>query len=117
MLEILAMPRSEHVLRLQFNNWHAPCLLGMRLLMGNEKVRWIMYEGTDLEEYMVEIRDRVCSRCIERPPGGPPCQPLGKRCGVEVNLRELVEAVHQEHSNWMEPYIERFHEDVSALTV
>ena len=73
-----------------------------------------MYEGTDLEDYMVTIRERVCSRCIERPPNGPPCLPLGKRCGVEVNLRELVEAVHKEHSNWMEPYIDRFHEDVCA---
>ena len=52
-----------------------------------------MYDGTDLEDYMAEIREQVCSRCIERPPGGPPCQPQGKRCGVEVNLRELVEAV------------------------
>lgn len=73
-----------------------------------------MYEGTDLQDYMAEIREQVCSHCIERPPGGPPCQPLGKRCGVEVNLRELVQAVHQEHSNWMEPYIKRFHEDVCA---
>ena len=44
--------------------------------------------------------------------GGPPCQPLGKRCGVELNLRQLVDAVHKEHSNSMEPYINRFHEDV-----
>jgi len=73
-----------------------------------------MYEGTDLEEYMAEIRAQVCSRCIERPPGGPPCLPLGKRCGVELNLRELVNAVHKEHSNWMGPYIDRFHEDVCA---
>jgi hypothetical protein len=73
-----------------------------------------MYEGTDLEEYMAEIRDNVCSRCIERPPGGPPCGPLGKRCGVEVNLRELVDAVCQEKSNWMGPYVEHFHDDVCA---
>ena len=76
-----------------------------------------MYEGTDLEEYMAEIRNYVCSRCIERPPGGPPCQPLGKRCGVEINLGELVEAVHQEHSNWMDPYIHRFHQDVCTHCV
>ena len=73
-----------------------------------------MYEGTDLEPYMATIREQVCSRCIERPPGGPPCQPLGKRCGVELNLRELVDAVHKEHANWMGPYIDRFHEDVCA---
>jgi hypothetical protein len=73
-----------------------------------------MYEGTELEEYMEEIREQVCSRCIERPPGGPPCLPLGKRCGVELNLRQLVDAVHCEHSDWMEPYINHFHEDVCA---
>jgi hypothetical protein len=73
-----------------------------------------MYEGTDLEVYMDEIREHVCSRCIERPPGGPPCQPLGKRCGVEINLRQLVDSVHQEHSRWMLPYIEHFHEGVCA---
>ena len=27
----------------------------------------------DLEEYRAEIRLHVCTRCIERPPGGPPC--------------------------------------------
>ena len=73
-----------------------------------------MYEGTDLEDYMAEIREQVCSRCIERPPDGPPCLPLGKRCGVELNLRLLVNAVHEEQSNWMEPYINHFHEDVCA---
>ncbi|GIW78473.1 MAG: hypothetical protein KatS3mg105_0280 [Gemmatales bacterium] len=76
-----------------------------------------LYDGTEFEEYMAEIRKHVCSRCIERPPDGPPCQPLGKRCGVEINLPQLVEAVHKEHSNWMAPYIEHFHEDVCAHCV
>lgn len=73
-----------------------------------------LYDGTDLEEYMAEIREQVCSRCIERPPGGPPCQPLGKRCGVELNLREIVDAIQKVHAGWMGPYIDRFHEDVCA---
>jgi hypothetical protein len=73
-----------------------------------------MYENTDLAEYMAEIRQRVCSHCIERPHGGPPCLPQGKRCGVEVNLRELVDSVHQGHSQWIDPYIERFHQGVCA---
>lgn len=73
-----------------------------------------MYEGTDLAEYMAEIRQRVCAHCIERPPGGPPCLPRGKRCGVEVNLRELVDSVHQGWSGWIDPYIEHFHEGVCA---
>ena len=52
-----------------------------------------MYEGTELEEYLNEIRQQVCTHCIDRPPGGPPCAPLGKVCGIELNLERLVDAV------------------------
>ena len=68
----------------------------------------------DLREYMDEIRKEVCSRCIERPPGGPPCAPLGKRCGFELNLRQLVNAVHMERSDAMGPYIQHLHDEVCA---
>jgi hypothetical protein len=74
--------------------------------------RCAMYEGTDFEEYMSEIRDQVCTRCVERPPGGPPCAPLGKHCGIELDLPALVAAVHRVRSNNMEPYIDHFHGDV-----
>jgi len=37
-----------------------------------------MYSDPEMAEYLKEIRDQVCSRCIEKPPGGPPCAPLGK---------------------------------------
>ena len=73
-----------------------------------------MYTQQQLAEYMDEIRKDVCSRCIERPPGGPPCAPLGKRCGIELNLSQLVEAVHARYSGQMEPYIANFHEMVCA---
>lgn len=65
-----------------------------------------MASRAELDEYLWEIRNEVCSRCVERPPGGPPCDPLGKWCGVEHNLAELVEAVHDAHSHWMGPYCE-----------
>ncbi len=68
-----------------------------------------MYTGTDLEPYMTAIRDHVCSRCVERPPTGPPCLPLGKRCGIEINLRQLVDAVRGVHSNAMDSYVAAFH--------
>lgn len=71
-----------------------------------------MYEGTDLEEYRKAIREQVCSHCIERPPGGPPCAPLGKRCGIEINLGALIDAVHGVRSQMMDPYIDRFHDEV-----
>ena len=71
----------------------------------------------NLDEYLAAIREQVCSHCIERPPGGPPCLPLGKLCGVEINLRQLVDAVHQVQSGRIDPYAERFHDDVCAQCV
>ena len=73
-----------------------------------------MDAAEDLEDYLTEIREQVCSRCIERPEGGPPCAPLGKRCGIELNLRRLVDAVHGVHSRSMDEYMRHFHEEVCA---
>ena len=55
-------------------------------------------------EYLSEIRKEACSRCVERPEGGPPCGPLGKWCGVENSLPDLIDAVHDAHGRWMGPY-------------
>jgi hypothetical protein len=74
-----------------------------------------MYTAPELDEYLLEIRERVCSRCIEKPPGGPPCAPLGKRCGIELHLPRLVETVHQQQSPTMEPYIQHFHDEICAF--
>ena len=71
-----------------------------------------MYESTKYEPYMAEIREQVCARCIERPLGGPPCAPQGKRCGLELNLPQLVDAVQGVHSLRIDPYIDHFHEKV-----
>lgn len=71
-----------------------------------------MNATADLQEYMDEIRTHVCSRCIERPAGGPPCEPLGKRCGIELNLQRLVDAVSNVHNNAMDPYIAAHHAGV-----
>jgi hypothetical protein len=58
-----------------------------------------------VQEYLDEIRSEVCSRCVERPNGGPPCLPLGKPCGVELHLPALVSAVREVHSELIEPYL------------
>jgi hypothetical protein len=63
-----------------------------------------MPSEVELEEYLSEIRKEACSRCVERPPGGPPCGPRGKWCGVEQNLPELIDAVHEAHGRWMGLY-------------
>src|SRR5579872_633649 len=60
----------------------------------------------EMQEYLDEIRQEVCSRCVERPPGGPPCAPLGKPCGVEMHLPQLVDAVHEVHSDLIAPYLD-----------
>lgn len=60
----------------------------------------------DREEYLHEIRREVCSRCVDRPPGGPPCAPLGKVCGIEQHLGKLVDSIHDVHSPLGEPYLE-----------
>ena len=73
-----------------------------------------MSTQTELDEYMAEIREHVCGRCIEKPPGAPPCAPHGKRCGIELHLAEVVEVCHAARGNTIEPYIERFHEDVCS---
>jgi hypothetical protein len=59
-----------------------------------------------LDEYLAEIREQVCSRCVERPPGGPPCEPLGKVCGVEMHLPALIDAIHDINSPWIQQYLE-----------
>ena len=63
-----------------------------------------MITEAEREEYLAEIRRQVCSRCKERPPGGPPCAPLGKPCGVELYLPELIEAIHEVQGELIEPY-------------
>lgn len=73
-----------------------------------------MVSEAELADYLVEIRNHVCSRCIERPPEAPPCAPHGKRCGVELHLPEIVELAHRVRSGRVDPYVERFHADVCS---
>jgi hypothetical protein len=65
-----------------------------------------MVQKPDLVEYLEAIRDQVCSKCVERPPGGPPCFPLGKMCGIEMHFPELIKAIHQVKSNSIGPYLD-----------
>ena len=71
-----------------------------------------MVSEGQLAEYLEEIRKEVCSVCIDRPPGGPPCEPLGKLCGIELNLPQIVDAVHSVRSEALDPYIDALHEQV-----
>lgn len=66
----------------------------------------------ELEEYLAEIREHVCGRCVEKPPGGPPCGPTGKECGVELHLAKLVDSIHDVESPLMAPYLEHNRKDI-----
>ncbi len=70
--------------------------------------------STEQEEYMAEFRAEVCSRCVERPPGGPPCSSLGKPCAIEVALPHFVETMHHVQSDYIEPYTDLFHDEVCS---
>src|SRR5262249_13675917 len=72
------------------------------------------FAAADYQEYLDEIREQVCSRCVERPPGGPPCAPLGKVCGVEMHLPQLVESIRSVHSGLVEPYVRHNREGICA---
>lgn len=73
-----------------------------------------MLAEAGLDEYLAEIREHVCSRCIERPPGGPPCGPAGKACGVELHLAELVDSIHDVESPFLAPYLEHDRKEICA---
>jgi hypothetical protein len=68
-----------------------------------------MYTTEVEREYLDEMRKQVCSRCVERPPGGPPCEPLGKRCGLELHFSQFLDAVHAVDSPLIEPYLDSIH--------
>jgi hypothetical protein len=65
-----------------------------------------MASQAELTDYMAEIRRHVCSRCVERPSGGPPCAPLGKACGIEMHLPQIVDAIHELRSGSIVPYLQ-----------
>jgi hypothetical protein len=66
----------------------------------------------ELEEYRNALRAEVCSRCIERRPGAPPCGPQGKGCGIERHLAALVQICRSTDSALMDPYIEKLHDTI-----
>ena len=68
----------------------------------------------NLDDYLTELRASVCNRCIERLPGAPPCGRLGKGCGIERHLGQLVEICRATDSALIDPYIEQLHDTICA---
>ena len=73
-----------------------------------------MYSEAETQEYLDEIREQVCSKCVERLPGGPPRAPLGKKCGIELHLPMFLDAVHEVDSPVIEPYLDNIHRRVCS---
>jgi hypothetical protein len=71
-----------------------------------------MVTQEEMVEYLNEIRREVCGRCVERPPGGPPCMPLGKQCGIEMHLPQLIDAIHEVRSASILPYLSNNREKI-----
>jgi hypothetical protein len=64
------------------------------------------------DEHLEALRDDVCSCCIERRPHAPPCAPIGKACGIEQHVSELVDLCRTVDSSKMAPYIEKLHDEI-----
>jgi hypothetical protein len=73
-----------------------------------------MLTQEEATEYLDEIRHEVCRHCPERPPAGPPCQPLGKLCGVELHLPHLIRSIREVKSNRIEPYLDHNRREICA---
>src|SRR5262249_54046084 len=82
----------------------APCRVAVPQARGYGREH-VMPTPIEMEEYLEEIRREVCSWCVERPEGGPPCGPLGKPCGIELHLPGLVKSVREVHSGLIAPYL------------
>src|SRR5262249_30792455 len=74
----------------------------------------VMVAAAEASDYLGVIREKVCSHCVERPAGGPPCGPLGKPCGIELHLPQLIDAIHEVHSRRIDPYLEHNQEKICA---
>ncbi len=66
----------------------------------------------DFSPHLAALRERVCSRCIVRRPGTPPCAPHGIACGIEQHVPELVRICRSTDSVLMNTYIERLHDEI-----
>jgi hypothetical protein len=66
----------------------------------------------EYQDFLAELREHVCSRCIERRPECPPCAPHGKRCGIELHIPELVEICRSTDNVLMDPYIGKLHDTI-----
>lgn len=73
-----------------------------------------MSTSVEYDEYLAELREQVCSKCIVRQEGGPPCSPHGQPCGIERHVPQLVQICRTTDSALMDPYIQQLHDTICA---
>lgn len=73
-----------------------------------------MIAAVELDEYLSEMRAQVCSHCICRQPGGPPCDAIGVGCGVEQHLQQVIDMCRTVDSPLIDPYVDRLREEICA---
>ena len=73
-----------------------------------------MDASNEFDEHVAALRAEVCSHCIERAPGSPPCGISGKGCGIEEHVPKLAAICRSTDSALMDPYIEKLHEEICA---
>ncbi len=66
----------------------------------------------EYQDFLAELREHVCSRCIERQADCPPCGPHGKGCGIELHIPALVDICKRTDNVLMDPYIEQLHDTI-----
>ena len=71
-----------------------------------------MNDQDEYQDYLADLRESVCSRCISRQPGCPPCAPHGQGCGIERHIGKLVEICRTTNSVQMEPYVQKLHDTI-----
>jgi hypothetical protein len=57
-----------------------------------------------LEEYYTELVNKLAVACMDRLPDGTCAPPKGRRCALDMNLREIVKAVKAVKSNDISDY-------------
>jgi hypothetical protein len=73
-----------------------------------------MVSANVLPEYLAELRQQVCRRCLVRRRGCPPCHPSGVECGIELHLPRLVELCRKTHSVRLDPYQDALRQQICA---
>jgi hypothetical protein len=71
-----------------------------------------MVPAVATDEYLDGVRQRLCSRCIARVPGTPPCGERGVACGVERHLAKLIEICQSRYSRLIDPYADAMEREI-----